>query len=67
MLLLFTIGLEFSLHRLREMKRLVLVGGGLQVALTIAAVCVVALLFGRELNQAVFSVFWSLSPARRLC
>jgi CPA2 family monovalent cation:H+ antiporter-2 len=28
MLLLFTIGLEFSLHRLREMKRLVLVGGG---------------------------------------
>ncbi|MCY7347512.1 MAG: cation:proton antiporter [Pyrinomonadaceae bacterium] len=57
MLLLFTIGLEFSLHRLREMKRLILVGGGLQVALTIAAVCGVALLFGRELNQAVFFGF----------
>src|SRR5829696_9547546 len=29
-LLLFTIGLEFSLRRLLEMKRLVLLGGGLQ-------------------------------------
>jgi CPA2 family monovalent cation:H+ antiporter-2 len=57
MLLLFTIGLEFSLHRLREMKRLVLVGGGLQVGLTILAVSVVAVLFGRELNQAVFFGF----------
>jgi CPA2 family monovalent cation:H+ antiporter-2 len=57
MLLLFTIGLEFSLHRLREMKRLVLIGGGLQVGLTIAAVLLVALLFGRELNQAVFFGF----------
>ncbi len=57
MLLLFTIGLEFSLHRLREMKRLVLVGGGLQVGLTIAAVSLVAVLFGRGLNQAVFFGF----------
>src|SRR5918992_3533294 len=30
-LLLFTIGLEFSLRRVLEMKRLVLLGGGLQV------------------------------------
>ncbi|MDQ3321644.1 MAG: cation:proton antiporter [Acidobacteriota bacterium] len=57
MLLLFTIGLEFSLHRLREMKRLVLIGGGLQVGLTIAAVSLVAVLFGRGLNQAVFFGF----------
>ena len=57
MLLLFTIGLEFSLHRLREMKRLVLVGGGLQVALTIGAVVAVALVFGRSVNQAVFFGF----------
>ena len=35
MLLLFTIGLEFSLRRLRELKTLVLVGGGLQVVLTV--------------------------------
>ncbi|HEY0457885.1 MAG TPA: cation:proton antiporter [Pyrinomonadaceae bacterium] len=57
MLLLFTIGLEFSLRRLREMKRLVLIGGGLQVALTIAAVTVVVILFGRGLNQAIFFGF----------
>ena len=30
-LLLFTIGLEFSLRRILDMKRLVLLGGGLQV------------------------------------
>jgi CPA2 family monovalent cation:H+ antiporter-2 len=57
MLLLFTIGLEFSLHRLREMRRLVLIGGGLQVGLTIAATAAVAVLFGREFNQAIFFGF----------
>ena len=57
MLLLFTIGLEFSLDRLREMKRLVVAGGGLQVGLTVAAVAAVAVLFGRSLNQAVFFGF----------
>lgn len=56
-LLLFTIGLEFSIKRLREIKRLVLIGGGLQVGLTIAATAVIAFLFGRELNQAVFFGF----------
>ncbi|MBA3633761.1 MAG: cation:proton antiporter [Acidobacteria bacterium] len=56
-LLLFTIGLEFSLRRLREMKNLVLIGGGLQVSITIAATAVIAFLFGRELNQAVFFGF----------
>ncbi|HEX8287515.1 MAG TPA: cation:proton antiporter [Pyrinomonadaceae bacterium] len=57
MLLLFTIGIEFSLRRLSEMKRLVLIGGGLQVGLTIAATAVVAFLFGREINQAIFFGF----------
>ena len=57
MLLLFTIGLEFSVRRLREMQRLVLIGGGLQVGLTVAATAGVALLFGREMNQAVFFGF----------
>ena len=56
-LLLFTIGLEFSIRRLREIKNLVLIGGGLQVILTIAATAVVAILFGRELNQAIFFGF----------
>jgi CPA2 family monovalent cation:H+ antiporter-2 len=57
MLLLFTIGLEFSLARLREMKRLVLVGGGLQVALTIAVTAGVAVFFGRSPVQSVFFGF----------
>ena len=57
MLLLFTIGLEFSLKRLNEMRRLVLVGGGLQVGLTVAATAAVAVLFGRAFNQAVFFGF----------
>ncbi|HLM00773.1 MAG TPA: cation:proton antiporter, partial [Pyrinomonadaceae bacterium] len=57
MLLLFTIGLEFSLRRLREMQRLVLIGGGLQVALTVAATAGVAVLFGREIKQAIFFGF----------
>lgn len=57
MLLLFTIGLEFSVKRLREMKRLVLVGGGLQVLLTIAAVAGSAYFFGRELRQGIFFGF----------
>src|SRR5918992_286602 len=33
-LLLFTIGLEFSLRRILDMKRMVLLGGGFQVTLT---------------------------------
>jgi CPA2 family monovalent cation:H+ antiporter-2 len=37
-LLLFTIGLEFSLERLMRIKRAIFIGGGLQLALTIAAV-----------------------------
>ncbi|MCS7078455.1 MAG: cation:proton antiporter [Chloracidobacterium sp.] len=41
-LLLFTIGLEFSLEKLVAMKRVVLLGGGLQVILTVAAGAVAA-------------------------
>lgn len=57
MLLLFTIGLEFSLKRLRKMKRLVLVGGGLQILLTVAIIAALAAMFGRHANQAVFFGF----------
>lgn len=57
MLLLFTIGLEFSLRRLREMKTLVLVGGGLQVAVTVGATAVITTLLGRGVGQAVFFGF----------
>jgi CPA2 family monovalent cation:H+ antiporter-2 len=53
-LLLFTIGLEFSLRRLMEMKRLVLGGGGLQVLVTILAVMAIERMLGRPTNQALW-------------
>jgi monovalent cation:H+ antiporter-2, CPA2 family len=56
-LLLFTIGLEFSLRRLLEMKRLVLGGGGFQVLATILVVMALQKLFGRPMNQALFYGF----------
>jgi CPA2 family monovalent cation:H+ antiporter-2 len=57
MLLLFTIGLEFSLKRLKEMKRLVLLGGGMQVAGTVAVGAAIAFLLGRPVNQSIFFGF----------
>src|SRR5918998_135209 len=56
-LLLFTIGLEFSLRRLREMQRLVFVGGGLQVLLTILAAVALETLVGQTVNKAIFFGF----------
>src|ERR671914_554017 len=56
-LLLFTIGLEFSLRRIIEMKRMVLVGGGAQVAVTTLLVTAVAYFRGRPVNQAIFFGF----------
>ena len=56
-LLLFTIGLEFSLRRLLEMKRLVLLGGGLQVISTTLVVMVIAYMMGRPITQAIFFGF----------
>lgn len=56
-LLLFTIGLEFSLKRLREMQRLVFIGGGLQVLLTILATIGVQTLLGQSFNKAIFFGF----------
>jgi CPA2 family monovalent cation:H+ antiporter-2 len=56
-LLLFTIGLEFSLRRILEMRRLVLFGGGLQVTLTIALAAAVAHFLGRPFGQSVFFGF----------
>ena len=57
MLLLFTIGLEFSLHRLLKMKRAVLLGGGLQVVITTGLVTLIALLIGRAIGQSIFFGF----------
>src|SRR5688572_30924483 len=56
-LLLFTIGLEFSLRRIAEMRRIVLLGGGLQVLLTTLLVASIAYWLGRPLNQSIFFGF----------
>ena len=57
MFLLFSIGIEFSLRRLIEMKKLVFIGGGLQVGLTILATAGISILFGRSVSQSIFFGF----------
>lgn len=54
-LLLFTIGIEFSLGRLMAIRRLVLLGGSLQVASAVAVVTGVLVLAGVDLRPAVFT------------
>ncbi len=54
-LLLFTIGLEFSLDRLARLSRLIFGGGGLQVALATAATTGVLVLAGVGMADAVFT------------
>jgi CPA2 family monovalent cation:H+ antiporter-2 len=56
-LLLFSIGLEFSLERILAMKRLMLQGGGLQVVLTTMAASGVVYYLGRPVSQAIFFGF----------
>lgn len=52
-LLLFTIGIEFSLSTLLSLKRPALIGGSLQVAACVAAFTGAAYLGGYQLNTAV--------------
>jgi CPA2 family monovalent cation:H+ antiporter-2 len=56
-LLLFTIGIEFSLKELIRLKKLILLGGGLQVILTTATVTVIALMFGQSTGLSIFLGF----------
>lgn len=56
-LLLFTIGLEFSLSGLRRIAWMVGVGGALQVGLTLLATFAVARLAGWGVERAVFAGF----------
>lgn len=56
-LLLFTIGIEFSLKELMRIRHMVLLGGGLQVGLTILVVALLGTAFGYPLGQAVFFGF----------
>ncbi len=56
-LLLFTVGLEFSLEDIFKSGRQFLIGGGIQVVLTIAVVMGIAVLFHYPLPQALFFGF----------
>ena len=53
-LLLFSIGIEFSVKDLLESRRSVLLGGSIQVVLTAAAVCVICSLLGMGLPECFF-------------
>lgn len=53
-LLLFTIGIEFSLRELLKIKRIVILGGGLQVLITATVVAFIIWLLGSSPEAAVF-------------
>lgn len=62
MLLMFTIGLEFSLSQLIRIKKFLLVAGGYQLVITVIVSSVVFISLGIEINQAIFfSLLVSLS------
>ncbi|MEA1908020.1 MAG: cation:proton antiporter [Euryarchaeota archaeon] len=56
-LLLFAIGLEFSLKRMSQIKRSILFGGSLQVLLTIVAVFFIAIKTGLASDESIFMGF----------
>ena len=56
-LLLFGIGMEFSLKKLVQIKRLFLLGGSLQVGLTILFSALLAIGLGRPWGDAIFLGF----------
>lgn len=57
MLLMFTIGLEFSLDTIRRMKFEVLVLGSLQIVLTMAAATGITLMLGYKIYEALLVAF----------
>ncbi|MES0278577.1 MAG: cation:proton antiporter, partial [Dehalococcoidales bacterium] len=56
-LLLFTLGLEFSLKELKRTGRVAILGGSIQILVTAGAGLALALLLGWTLNQAIFFGF----------
>ncbi|MCL7413793.1 MAG: cation:proton antiporter [ANME-2 cluster archaeon] len=56
-LLLFTIGIEFSLGELLKSRRFILIGGGLQVILTTITVAILAMMAGLPAGLSVFIGF----------
>ena len=59
-LLLFMLGVEFSLKKLEQMRKLVLEAGGLQVLLTVASTLAVLALLGHPTRAGIF---WGLVVA----
>ncbi|TFH39689.1 MAG: potassium transporter KefB, partial [ANME-2 cluster archaeon] len=56
-LLLFTIGIEFSLKELLRSKRMIVLGGGVQVILTTAVVAFIAMVVGQPAKLSIFIGF----------
>ncbi|MDR8391230.1 cation:proton antiporter [Aliifodinibius sp. S!AR15-10] len=56
-LLLFTIGIEFSLDKLNRIRKAIFVGGGLQVLLTTGAVVGILMVFEVNLNTSIYTGF----------
>lgn len=54
-LLLFTIGIEFSLDKLARIKKAIFVGGGLQVGITVALVAFILSIWGISWNAAIYT------------
>ncbi len=53
-LLLYSIGLELSLSQLKRLWKAIVVGGALQVGLSIIVTVIIALLFGLAMGTAIF-------------
>lgn len=56
-LLLFSVGMEFSFKKILEYKRYFVIGGTLQVGLTVLAGFAIGALFGRPMGESVFLGF----------
>ncbi len=56
-LLLFTIGIEFSLKRLLQIKKSVLLGGSIQVLLTLLVTFFIARQLGQPIGESIFMGF----------
>ena len=54
-LLLFTIGIEFSLEKLGRIKKAIFLGGGLQVTVTVALVTLILSIWGISWNSAIYT------------
>ncbi len=57
LLLLFTIGIEFSLEKLSRIKRLIFGGGGLQVGLATGVTVAILMAFGVSWQASLFTGF----------